>query len=80
MDGYLGEYVVFVCCKEEIWYIVGINGMDKEILVCLDFLFVVYKQGVFLYDGLEGQILKGEVLVGLIVVCLLGRGGFVIKI
>ena len=80
MDGYPGEYAVLARRKEETWHIAGINGTDKEISVRLDLSFVAHKQGVLLYDGPEGQILKGEALAGPTVVRLPGRGGFVIKI
>lgn len=80
MDGYPGKYAVIARCKGEVWHIAGINGTNKEILVRLDLSFVAHKQGVLLYDGPEGQILKGEALAGPTVVGLPGRGGFVIKI
>jgi hypothetical protein len=80
MDGYPGKYAVIARRKGEVWHIAGINGTNKEILVRLDLSFVAHKQGVLLYDGPEGQILKGEALAGPTVVGLPGRGGFVIKI
>lgn len=80
IDGYPGKYIIMARKKDNIWYIVGINGENKVKEIEIDLSFVANESGYVILENEKGFQQLAVSKNTKIKVTMKPNGGFVMKI
>jgi hypothetical protein len=80
IDGYPGKYIVMARKKDNVWYIVGINGQNTAKEIEIDLSFVNNDSGYVILEVEKGFQQLSVSKKAKLKVTMLPNGGFVVKI